>query len=296
MIIARLNGQLGNQMFIYATAYATARDTKEKLSVYKYEYDTVAKGFVFQLDDLMLDGYNRYLGIPHTLYMFTTRKFISKILRKLLRKTNAEQSRFADDGIDIIREKVNAYTPINIDQSKSVHLLDGFWQSPQYFDTYRSDIVRQFRPRFRLSDETEQYLSRIEEDEYPVSLHVRRGDYEKLGWCIPLEYYSEAIQRMKDAHPNARFYIFSDDIPWVKENLNISASNAVFVEHSKRVKPFEDIWIMSKCKSNIIANSSFSWWGAYLNQNMDKEVIAPSLMQKTNNTDIFCSDWIVLRF
>ena len=294
MIVARLNGQLGNQLFVYATAYALAKEQKDALTIFKYEYDTVGRSFKYQLEDLQLFSYNRYLGAPISLYTYTTRTFINKIFSRICGAVRKQAKNYSDPRVDIIQETDNSFKPISISSGAKVHLLEGFWQSPAYFNRYRKDIVCQFQPNFDLCASTEKYIQAISNNSYSVAIHVRRGDYVKIGWCIPMEYYHKAVDMILEKHPNATFYVFSDDLEWVKDNLKMDEKSVVYVAHNQKIKPFEDIWLMSKCNANIIANSTFSWWGAYLNQHPDKLVIAPSAMRHTNNRDVFCQDWIVV--
>ena len=294
MIIARLNGQLGNQMFVYATAYALAKEQKDTLTIFKYEYDTVGRGFKYQLEDLQLFSYNRYWGAPISLYAYTTGTFMKKIFSRICGAVRKQAKNYTDPRVDIIRETDNLFMPISVSSRTKVHLLEGFWQSPAYFDQYRADIVRQYQPNFELCASTKEYIQVISDNSYSVAIHVRRGDYVKIGWCIPMEYYHKAVDMILEKHPHATFFVFSDDLAWAKDNLKLDQRPVVYVVHNQKIKPFEDIWLMSKCNANIIANSSFSWWGAYLNQHPDKIVIAPSGMRHTNNRDVFCQDWIVV--
>lgn len=116
----------------------------------------------------------------------------------------------------------------------------------------------------------------------------------QIDWTIPIDYYYKSMETMKEKYPNATFYVFSDDVAWAKENLQNNKYQIKYIEHHYDNNPFDDIWLMSKCRHNIIANSSYSWWGAYLNGNKDKLVIAPQKIQKTNNKDILPNTWMVI--
>lgn len=148
--------------------------------------------------------------------------------------------------------------------------LNGYWQSEKYFIENEKTI----RTKLKIKDELESYIL----NKYPflnsntVSLHIRRGDYVNLQNYHPLqkvEYYKKAYDIINDSSINV--IILSNDIEWCKENLNFN--NMFFIENETNIV---DLYIMSKCRNNIIANSSFSWWGAWLNSNVDKKVIAPS--------------------
>ena len=135
-----------------------------------------------------------------------------------------------------------------------------------------------------------------------VSIHVRRTDYisnipanNYHGTCNET-YYIEAMKIIGKKISNPHFYIFSDEPEWFKANIKTNFQ-VTFVEHNKNEKSFEDMYLMSLCKHNIIANSSFSWWGAWLNSNENKQVIAPAnwFQDKTKNTkDLLPETWIKL--
>ncbi len=112
-----------------------------------------------------------------------------------------------------------------------------------------------------------------------VSVHVRRGDYMAKGYAsffgtVEPSYYTKAIQNIVAQVEQPRFFVFSDQVSWCKANLNLPG-NTVFVEHNTGEDSYKDLILMSKCRHNIMANSSFSWWGAWLNQNPNKRVMAP---------------------
>ena len=130
-----------------------------------------------------------------------------------------------------------------------------------------------------------------------VSLHVRRGDYllaknmSVLGVC-GLDYYKKAIEYVAKNVKNPYFFLFSDDIPWVEENLKINYPYEI-VDINNGKNSFYDLWLMKNCKHNIIANSSFSWWGAWLNENPNKIVVAPKKWMNTiKKVEVCPKDWI----
>lgn len=141
--------------------------------------------------------------------------------------------------------------------------LDGYFQSFKYFNEFRNEILNLFN------------LSNVEIKHNSVALHVRRGDYSNfpdIHPILPLKYYEKAIEKLKELKgDDLTIYIFSDDIEWCKKNINFK--NSIFVDEEDYIS----ISMMSKCDHNIVANSSFSWWGAYLNQNPNKIIIYPSL-------------------
>lgn len=155
----------------------------------------------------------------------------------------------------------------------------GYWQSARYFKDGDQTIRDLFAFRPFLSDRNHE-IARTMGAVNSVSLHVRRGDYAdnfmnllKHGLC-PLNYYEAAIQYITKHVKNPLFFIFSDDIDWVRENLKVK-SDIHFIDHNRGMESYNDMRLMSLCKHHIIANSSFSWWSAWLNPDKEKIVIAP---------------------
>tara|TARA_B110000211_G_C14033851_1_gene533477 strand:+ start:93 stop:935 length:843 start_codon:yes stop_codon:yes gene_type:complete len=177
--------------------------------------------------------------------------------------------------------------------------LKGYWQSEQYFKKFECSIRKDLRIITPPSSQNQALLDRIS-SEAAVSLHVRRGDYvtnplanSHHGTC-DLTYYERAI-RYISSHMQKEpvFYIFSDDPTWVKKNLN-TGHKTIFVDFNHEATNYEDLRLMAQCKHNIIANSSFSWWGAWLNKNPSKIVVAPQKWysdQTANNPDILPPAW-----
>jgi hypothetical protein len=170
-------------------------------------------------------------------------------------------------------------------------IIDGFFQSEKYFKNNRKEILDLVRiPEFVAVKISEKYSKFLHEK--TTSIHVRRGDYLNHPNHHPVQsltYYLNAIDLLKDK--TDLFVIFSDDIEWCKINLNLE--NAIYIEDEK---DYIELYLMSFCKNNIIANSSFSWWGAWLNENPDKTVIGPknwfgSAIQH-NTGDILPETWI----
>lgn len=164
--------------------------------------------------------------------------------------------------------------------------IDGYFQSYKYFEDVRQDIISEFKFKANILEKCTQIVSQYSN---PVSIHIRRGDYVNHSgyWNITPEYIQESLNQFTDNEYT--FLIFSDDIEWCK---NIFPEGVVFIEGDQ----FEDLCLMTLCDHNIIANSSYSWWGAYLNQNENKKVIAPKnwfIPAKPIN-DLYPSNWIII--
>ncbi|OAV72399.1 Glycosyl transferase family 11 [Bacteroidales bacterium Barb6] len=154
--------------------------------------------------------------------------------------------------------------------------------------------------RSLLSHKTNNILPDIESSQ-SVSIHIRRGDYlqgDNINVFVNLcasSYYKNAIHYIEENINNPSFFVFSNDIDWVKNNMDIP--NATFVSWNKKEDSWQDMFLMSMCKHNIIANSSFSWWGAWLNNNEDKIIIALSRFLTTcENNDLIPKEWITLEY
>jgi hypothetical protein len=149
--------------------------------------------------------------------------------------------------------------------------LKGYFQSEKYFSDQQNAIRTLFTPHYSLRQAlSKRYESRLEKS---ISLHIRRGDYIALKGHhppLPLSYYTEALEQ---CDKEASIFIFSDDIPWCRKAFHHLGEKALFIENQPDIA---DMFLMSMCTQHIIANSSFSWWGAWLNSNLTKKVIAPA--------------------
>lgn len=203
-------------------------------------------------------------------------------------KNPIDQTLNSDDVKNIYREKNFHYSPIpNMDNMDIV----GYFQSEKYFSHCKDDIF------YHLDFIDSLYDDVIDQSEKTCSVHIRRGDYLNLSEYHPfpgMEYYNKSMNYMRGKGVT-KFYIFSDDIDWCMENF-LGINDVEYIYGNIDVK---DMCLMSSCKNNIIANSSFSWWGAWLNKNPDKIVIAPSLWfgpakKGVITDDLYCKDWIVI--
>jgi len=189
---------------------------------------------------------------------------------------------------EIYNEPSFNYEKIKINDNT---LLKGYYQTEKYFLHNRNEILNLYTPSKKDLDYIKQKYGKILKNE-TCSIHIRRGDYLNLQTYHPLctmHYYNNAIT---DVGEDNLFLVFSDDIEWCKENLK--GQNFVFIENEK---DYIDLYIMSMCNNNIIANSSFSWWGAWLNDNKNKIVTIPSLWfgpakGNTPTKDIYSEGWV----
>lgn len=155
--------------------------------------------------------------------------------------------------------------------------ISGYWQAYQYAEAIAPRLHKEFHLRKPASGNNEQLLHQIRSTSVPVSLHVRRGDYTLAAEgniALPLDYYGRAIDLIRERFDDPTFFIFSDDIEFARNNLP-GGMRRVFVEGNDDHSSHEDLRLMAACRHHIIANSSFSWWGAWLNPSPDKVVVAP---------------------
>jgi hypothetical protein len=170
----------------------------------------------------------------------------------------------------------------------------GYWQTERYFCSIRKEILNSFSfEHLTKSHQTLEILYWIEKTN-SVSIHIRRGDFllhEAILNICTLHFYEKAIAEMEKRVDSPVFFVFSNDMEWVRENMHIP--NPYYIDWNQGKNSWQDMFLMSKCKHNIIANSTFSWWGAWLNQSPGKTVIAPSRFFNNSETpDLIPDTWI----
>ena len=292
MIIIKLKGGLGNQMFQYAFGKSLASH---------YGCD-----LFFDVDDYKE---NKKRNIIHTqrsyeLFIYNNalvRPVAQEIKRKLLgnRLINYIRYKLNINRKSLYQEKTFSYNNEVFKLQTPLYLI-GYWQSQQYFYNIRKSIRQDFQFNYEnIGTKNEEILLKIKENIFSVSLHVRRGDYliENIYIASTLEYYLDAIQIIKKTIPNPIFFLFSDDPQWVEEKLVPLLENCILLDWNVKEVSWMDMMLMSNCSHHIIANSSFSWWGAWLGANLNKIVIAPKKWffdDKINTADLYPKDWILI--
>lgn len=181
-------------------------------------------------------------------------------------------------------------------QKGGIHLYLGGWHSEKYYREIEKEIKETFRFREDKINEGTKQIKAMIESKNSVSLHIRRGDFlseankDIYGNVCTLDYYNRAIQKIKEQIPSPYFFVFSNDIEWTKENLLLD--NVYFVNCNTGNDSWQDMYLMSCCKHNITANSTFSWWGAWLNSNPNKLVICPQTIKKNvDSPDFYPASW-----
>lgn len=186
----------------------------------------------------------------------------------------------------------------NIYPSHKNELYKGTWQSEQYFIEAKEIVLNAFTFRKEKLSSKTRAVEKLISDSNSVSIHIRRDDYlsdkfnKGFGGICTIDYYQRAVEYLSELYENLSFFIFSDDMQWAKENILIK--NCIFVNHNAREDSWQDMYLMHCCKHNIIANSTFSWWGAYLNKNPHKTIIAPKVWWNGIKDDVVPEGWIRL--
>lgn len=268
MIISKIQGGLGNQMFQYAIGKAYAErlnaDLYLDLSFYNHpaEKDVTPRKFeldLFNLKYLVADNNDLIKFLKTSSYWYRLKRKLGLPVPIYFREGNNSA---------ILKGKKDIY-------------LDGYWQSEFFFKDFADCIKIDFRFKQQLNQQSKLTESAINSGKTAVAIHLRRGDYVTSsaanahhGVC-DIEYYKSGIQYL-NAHVDEPYYfVFSDDIDWARSNFLPMFRNMEIVQGNEGEDSWQDMHLMSLCKHNIIANSSFSWWGAWLNANPAKIIVAP---------------------
>lgn len=263
MVIVRLRGGLGNQLFQYAAGFALAEHhhTGLKFDLYYYRKHrnrlVELKNFPVNIEEASREEVHSFTGSNPVI------RFINKRENYLHCPQVFPQPHF--------------HFVENFFDLPSHVYISGYWTSEKYFVHLRAELVKRFSSIANETNEDKEWIRRIR-DSNSVAVHVRRGDYVngpyKLFASLPMDYYNRAVEWMRSKITSPSFFVFSDDIPWCQKNLIIG--DCQFVDTNRGLNSYKDLILMQYCKHNIIANSTFSWWGAWLNNNREKEIAAPS--------------------
>lgn len=292
--IVKLNGGLGNQMFQYAFACALANKFNADIVFDLSYFEDVKQNNNVTSRVLELDAFN--LDIKEV-----SRDDLAKIIRpnfKFKLKRSLAKAFPKIFNINYIGNKHIFNFEKKFFDSPDYLFYDGYFQNEQYFKHIRNIVLNKFSLKENLNEENQAILNEITKTN-SVSIHVRRGDYvaveyiNKLHGICSLDYYKSAINYISKHVEQPHFFLFSDDISWVSENLKIEYPYTIV--NLNQDKGVFDLELMKHCKHNIIANSSFSWWGAWLNENAEKIVIAPeNWINMKEKCDIIPKEWIKL--
>jgi hypothetical protein len=270
MVVVKLMGGLGNQMFQYACGrrLAHARSTSLKLDVSELG---APNGRPYALCHLNISA---EIAADEDIRRF---KSLPRLMRWASRRAGIVSLPYLEH--NVVRERFFHFDDAILSLPGDVY-LEGFWQSECYFKDIETLIRREFTPRRAPAAENVDMAAAIASTN-AVSVHVRRGDYVSNpvcnafhGLCSP-DYYHRAAQLVADIAARPTFFVFSDDPEWAMSNVRLGREMR-YVTNNLGKNDFEDLRLMALCKHHIIANSSFSLWGAWLSGDPDKRVIAPA--------------------
>lgn len=290
MIIVRVTGGLGNQMFQYAMYKSLENKGKLVKLDSKSFYETKKEHNGYELERIFDIKPNKPTKEDLEKFDENNISTLFKIKRKLF-----GDKKFVYDTKEYVFNK-------DVYKLKNSY-LNGYWQSIKYFEGIENDIKKDFRFKNQLDNKNLEILNEIENSN-SISIHIRRGDYmspenyNMYGCIATPTYYKKAIKVIEEKIENPTFFVFSNDMDWVKKNIQIN-SRVFYIDINSGNGSYKDMQLMSNCKHNIIANSSFSWWGAWLNENKNKIVIAPKKWINREDVDsdkieLFCEGWTLL--
>ncbi|WPU91637.1 alpha-1,2-fucosyltransferase [Mucilaginibacter sabulilitoris] len=286
MIITKLQGGLGNQMFQYAAAKAGTQSGYVFFDRSFLKRQPVS-GTAFTARAYELYIFRNIKGKflkAGTAGLFTSRHRVYSMLRRGL-------SIKCDH---IIQTEKNEFVDLS-GINKAHTYLDGYFQNERYFKNIRGQLLEDFNFPAMINTGAKQAVMSVVN---PVSIHVRRGDYLKPAinayhGLLSLSYYKKAMEVIEQTVSDPHYFIFSDDPEWCRDSFGFLGSRATVL--SKRADPhWQDMYLMTLCKHNIIANSSYSWWAAWLNKNPDKIVTAPQKWFVDHDAQITPQEWIKL--
>ena len=265
MNIIRFDGGLGNQMFQYAFGLSLAKLNNFEMSLYIDDVK-IHNGFelssVFNINDKYLskNDLKDFLGLDFFFYDKGFRRR-AKIFF-LLSKIQYEDNKSTIDFVNLVKS----------------YLYFGNWQNLSYFSN-NDDLIKKIFKFKNITPKNEQLADEIS-SRNSVAIHVRRGDFTSKGVrrvinLMDESYYNKAINLICAKDNNLHFYVFSDDINWTKNNLNFNNNPTTFISHNRNRFSYQDMYLMTFAKHNIIPNSTFSWWGSWLKNRNSGAVICP---------------------
>lgn len=292
IVISRIVGGIGNQLFQYAASIAFAKKYKGELYL---DLSTYSNPKYFNYGFLLEKVFNVKVFKPDIIKFF---KVLGPgtFLLPLRFRINYQficNNYFWESGSPFkIDDRFNSNSYRNC-------YLEGHWQSEEYFKDFREELIKAFTFKQDCLTPYSIELGRQLRSENSVSIHVRRGDYitddnyKNIYAECGQKYFTDSMKFVNSKIPNTKFYVFSDDIEWAESQPFFNGCNFINNNKINGDSSVNDLYLMSCCKHNIIANSSFSWWGAWLNNNSNKIVVAPKVWFKKNvqPIDLIPKDW-----
>lgn len=290
MIYVNITGGLGNQMFQYALARKYQMQTGQKIILNIHELKNFKLSRSYQLNGFMISN-NTEVSDKRLPWFVHRRNFLNKVLRKLSPKGY----------LYIVNRFFNAlvwYLETNVDlpeikDDKDIY-IGGYWQSSYYFRDVNDIILNEFVAKKEIKKENISLYEKIINSE-SICVTIRRGDYvsdpkyKKIYFVCDNDYFIEGVNRIKAEIPEAKVFVFSDDVDWVKQNIDFNCETSY---ESGKDDVWEKLRLMSACKHFVISNSTFSWWAQHLSTNPDKIIYAPSKWYPDGRPcDIYEDNW-----
>lgn len=288
MVIARIKGGLGNQLFQYAAGYSLAKRLSQPLCMDAsfFPHQTL-RGF--KLSQLNLK-YTQVMEGSNILCSIYKNRYLNKILRELnVRELPCGKGKkyLLETRSDIVSE----YFTI---EDQNVY-LDGYYQSENYFGQFRKELIKQFTPKYDMEQEYRKLCDEVEKC-CSVAVHVRRGDFLQAQndpnpnhYLLSKQYYRNALQYFEGKLKNCTFYWFSDDIDWVKTNFG-EREHFRYIRLNTLHADIDEMMLMKSCHHIIAANSTFSWWASWMNENEGAIHVCPS--KRYGNLHMIPGTWI----
>lgn len=293
-IVVRQISGLGNQMFQYAAGryYARRYGAQMRMAV-DHVRNAISHGHPrpFLLSNFEIKAPANELSTIDRLVL-NQRRGLKPLLSAFRESLRIQMF------TEAIEQRYTFMPDLPLQKNVRTVYLTGYWQAHRFADDIADELRSEFSFRQPAQGKNLEVLEQISQSRNPVSLHVRRGDYTLAAEgniALPIDYYSHAISAFRKRLDDPSFFIFSDDIAFTREHLPRDI-RAIFVDHNDASSSHEDLRLMSCCQHHIIANSTFSWWGAWLNPHPDKMVFAPKywlLKQDSYYPDLLPADWML---
>ena len=295
MIIVKLMGGHSNQLFQYATGRRLAKKRGVELKLDITSFDNMAPQDTPREYELSCYPLNASIASNKDLAIIEPNDYSTSLVKRIKHKLNVGHE------LRIFGEVGTTFNKSVLSAPRNTYLV-GWWQNERYFNDIRDDLIKDFEPTTPLSKTNERIIKKIQSSE-SIWLHVRRGDYitnkhaNAFHGFTGIEYYKKALQAVvkripKDRRENVELFVCSNDIAWCKKNLKLPYP----ITYIENELGSDDMRVAKHCKHDILANSTFSWWGAWLNENPNKIVVAPKLWfqdEKANSeTEIVPPSWI----
>ena len=269
MVIVELDGGIGNQLFQYAFGVNLANKLNTELKFCLHPSFT-SKNWTYEVS-YALSYFNLNVEIVDR--------------NQITINNDGQTASFFDKTLRILSETDHIKFMSDVFKHSEKNLfVKGFWQSEKYFEDSAAEVRKNLLFKEELGLTSAFWKTKIQSERCAVALHIRRSSYNRplFRWysgILSAQYYRECVEELKKYVNDFKIFVFSHELNWARKNLKLDVP-VEYVEGCER--DVDELYLMSLCKHNIVANSTFSWWGAWLNQNLDKKVLAPQLWHLDN--------------